>query len=68
VKGCVGETPFPQQTPPGRHPSHTIDHMFYFSTLLFNMEGVLHVLPRAIFIVRVPLGRVELVGAMHRRA
>jgi hypothetical protein len=22
VKGCVGETPFPQQTPPGRHPSH----------------------------------------------
>jgi hypothetical protein len=22
VKGCVGETHFPQQTPPGRHPSH----------------------------------------------
>jgi hypothetical protein len=22
VKGCVGDTPFPQQTPPGRHPSH----------------------------------------------
>jgi hypothetical protein len=26
VKGCVGETHFPQQTPPKRHPSHTIDH------------------------------------------
>jgi hypothetical protein len=33
VKGCVGETPFPQQTPPKRHPFYTIDHMFYFSTL-----------------------------------
>jgi hypothetical protein len=22
VKGCVGETPFPQQTSPGRYPSH----------------------------------------------
>ena len=30
VKECVGGTPLPQQTPPERHPFHTIDHMFLF--------------------------------------
>ena len=33
LKGCVGETPLPQQTPSGRHPFHTIDHINYFLTL-----------------------------------
>jgi hypothetical protein len=41
MKGCVEEIPFSQQTPPGRHPFHILDHMFISQhSLLINLSSV----------------------------